>query len=236
MFVGASHTSEMHIPIGRFAGEHMQPRRKQSRSETREAIRTAQLQWVEQLKQLTGKSISGIARDAGLATTTLTELTNPKKKGTLSPLTIQALTESTGIQPPFPTSGAATSVPMPEIHEEGALYVPSETETALRQAVDVLIAGRTDAHPWVMNTDILALAGIRKGDIVVIDQSLTARDGDVVCAQIEVGLGAQTVFRLYQAPNLVGASFDPNAVRAEPVNGTRVRIVGVMTDLLRSRS
>lgn len=57
----------------------------------------------------------------------------------------------------------------------------------------------------------------------------------MVCAQIESGFGARTIFRLYRPPMLVAASVDPMAPKPEIIDGERVRVVGVMIGLVRAR-
>ena len=71
---------------------------------------------------------------------------------------------------------------------------------------------------------------------MIVDQAVTPRDGDVVCAQVEQELGAQTIFRLYRRPWLVTAGLDPMGPRPDFVDGERVRVVGVMTGLVRARA
>jgi SOS-response transcriptional repressor LexA len=87
-----------------------------------------------------------------------------------------------------------------------------------------------------MRSDLLQLAGVRAGDVLIVDMSLAPRDGDVVVAQQEIGAGARTLIRLWQQPNLVAAALDPTAARPLAVDGETIRIAGVMTDLLRCRS
>lgn len=122
------------------------------------------------------------------------------------------------------------------VREEGARYDPSGSKDLHKDIVEKLLGSNPNASAWMIKSDVLALKGVRAGDIIIIDQSVEPRSGDVVCAQIEEGLRAKTVFRIYQPPNLVGAAFDPSAVRAEAVDGERVRIAGVMTELLRHRT
>lgn len=133
-----------------------------------------------------------------------------------------------GDRPPASSAG---------VHEEGSPYsVSPSPDDPRRGVIQTLLSGRPNASAWAMKSDILALQGVRKGDILIIDQSVEARTGDIVCAQIRDGHEVKTVFRLYQMPNLVPASFEPSATRVVAVNGETVRISGVMTFLIRHRS
>lgn len=213
----------------------MQSHRKPSRRETRDAVRERQVSWVKSLPDATGQSLSRLAQDSGFANTTLTRFIKPTSKGVLSPATIQAVAETAGVEPPAGLLGAERNVSA--FREDGAPYTSAmSSEDGTRAAVAALIAGRNDAAPFLIKTDVLALAGIRKGDVLIIDMAATPRQGDVVCVQVETGAGAKTIFRIFQPPHLlVGASLDPNAVRPELVDGLRVRVAGVMTELLRRR-
>ncbi len=203
-----------------------------AKRDTKEAIRQAQRVWLLAVLLETQKTASQIADEAGVSDTTLTRfLNNPNYGGVLSPMTVERVSEHFGIPGPGVASPGATSAPRRARDE--AARVGDATKTP---ALAALIGARDAAEAWTIQTDHLALAGIRLGDVVVIDKDEQARDGDIVCAQIENGAGPRTVFRMFQMPNLVGASFDPQAVRPEPVDGLRVRVIGVVTDLLRQRA
>lgn len=206
--------------------------RRQPKTDTREAIRHAQRQWLETAVRARGESASQIAKAAGVSDTTVTRfLNNPNYQGLLNPLTVQRISEYTGIAGPGAEEGAQ---PMRSFREE-AMPFRAEAGDKHADAVTALIGSRTHAYAMVMKSTALELAGVRPGDIMIIDPLVPPADGDVVCAQLEEGMGAMTVFRIFQMPNIVGASFDPRAVRPETINGTTRRIIGVMTDLVRRR-
>lgn len=223
----------MHIAAGFNAGRSRHLARSTAKSNTREAIRRAQRQWLEAAVRTRGESASQIAKAAGVSDTTVTRfLNNPNYSGVLTPLTVQRISDYTGLAGPGVEESAERSV---RAFREEATPYQAETGDSHAAAVTALLAGRAHAYAMVMRSTVLELAGVRPGDIMIIDPLVTPADGDVVCAQLEDGLGATTVFRLFQMPNLVGATFDPRAVRPESVNGTTRRIVGVMTDLIRRR-
>jgi SOS-response transcriptional repressor LexA len=232
MFQASTGISQMHIPVGKFTDRSRHLARRQPKTDTREAIRNAQRQWLQTAVRARGESASQIAKAAGVSDTTVTRfLNNPNYQGVLNPLTVQRISEYTGIAGPGADDAQA---PMRSFREEAVPYA-AEPGDKHGDAVASLLAGRPHAYAMVMRSTALELAGVRPGDIMVIDPLVQPMDGDVVCAQIEEGMGATTVYRIFQMPNLVGASFDPRAVRPESINGTTRRIVGVMTDLVRRR-
>jgi hypothetical protein len=141
-------------------------------------------------------------------------------------------------QAPETTGTPASQIgakPMREISEEDTPYIADDARPEHKGAVERLLRDRPDAHAKVMASNILALQGVRPGDIVIIDRAATPKAGDLVAAQVIDGTDVRTIYRLYQPPNLVAAGFDPASVRPELVDGERVSIAGVMTDLLRKR-
>jgi hypothetical protein len=205
-----------------------------AKRDTKEVIRQAQRAWLSDVLAETKKTASQIADEAGVSDTTLTRfLNNPDYVGTLSPMTVERISEHVGIPGPGYISVSAPTARRPR---DEAVRIAWDSEAIKNPKLAALIDDRFQPEVWTIQNDFLALAGVRQGDIVVIDKDVQARDGDIVCAQIENGSGPRTVFRMFQMPNLVGASFDPQAVRPEPIDGRRVRVVGVVTDLLRQRA
>jgi SOS-response transcriptional repressor LexA len=232
MYQASTAISQMHIPVGFPAdrSRHL-PRATSAKTHTREAIRRAQREWLQAAVRARGESPSQIAKAAGVSDTTVTRfLNNPAYEGVLNPLTVQRISEYTGIAGP---GAEEVERPMRGFREEAVPFLAEGDDQAT--AVAALIAGRPHAYAMVMRSTALELAGVKPGDVMIIDPLVIPMDGDVVCAQLEEGMGATTVYRIFQMPNIVGAAFDPRAVRPESINGTTRRIVGVMTDLVRKR-
>jgi AcrR family transcriptional regulator len=222
----------MHAPVGFVfdRNRHLASTRP-GKSAAKEQIRLQQREWLARVMREAGETLSGIADKAGISDTTLTRFFNDERyHGTLSSPTVQAISNTFGIAGPGVLSNVHQIA-----REEARLLQDDDVDDILKRAIAGLIGDRAAARPWLMRSNALALAGVRPGDIMIIDAAEAAKDGDVVCAEIEAGVSARTVFRLYQTPNLVAASFDPAAVRPELVDGVRVRIAGVMTDLIRRR-
>jgi SOS-response transcriptional repressor LexA len=120
--------------------------------------------------------------------------------------------------------------------QDAARYVHDEKSNISKNIIDATLKDRANAYPWIMKSDVLAMAGIRPGDVLIVESGIDARDGDIVRAQVEnEGGGADTVVRLFKAPNIIGAGLDPTSTPIETVDGERVRVVGVMTELIRFR-
>jgi transcriptional regulator with XRE-family HTH domain len=124
------------------------------------------------------------------------------------------------------------------VRDDAVPYVADASVPVARDLVAFLLDARADASPYVMRSEGMALRGICGGDVIIFDRSITPRNGDIVRATIEdhETLDAKTVVRVFQMPYLVGAGLDPVAVHPELVDGERVRIVGVMTELVRQRT
>lgn len=81
----------------------------------------------------------------------------------------------------------------------------SDDDGAITRAVRALSAGRNAADPWVLKTRALESEGYLPGDVVIVDLNEAPKVGDVVCAQVFGPEGrAETVFRLWQPPYLIG--------------------------------
>lgn len=91
---------------------------------------------------------------------------------------------------------------------------------------------------WRLGGRAVELAGYLPGDLLLVDQSVAPRAGDLVCAQIyDVQRGsAETVFRLFEPPYLTTRTLDP-ASHAKPqlIDGERCVVLGTVIRMLRRR-
>lgn len=201
-----------------------------TRTNTRDATRRQQREWVEGLAATTGRSFTALAQEAGLNPTTLTRFMNVSRyDGVLNATTVATLVDKWGAAPPGGIAAADA--------ERGVDATPMRPDDAPAHAdaIRALIAGRPDCSAWRVMSDVLELAGLRAGDVMLIDQAAEAQSGDVVCVQLELGVGAQTLFRVYDAPFAVAATHRPARIKPLLINGETVRIAGVMTEALRTR-
>lgn len=234
MFSVIQKNDPLHIAVGAKAYRRRIVAEPQSRSEIKERIQREQRQWLQEIVKATGKTLSQLATDAGVSDSTLTRLANDENyAGTLSSLTVERIKEAFRVPGPE-EYGAARRLGMAGFAE--AQRFDAKTEPApLGAAVAALIAGRHAVDPWRLKTDALALVGYLAGDIVLVDLNSAPQPQDAVCAQVydwQRG-GAETVWRVYDPPFLVGASPDRTAYKPLLVDNDRVLVKGVVVESLR---
>lgn len=193
--------------------------------------------WLNRALEQTGDTPSGLARRAGLATTTLTRFLNDPGSPMLSLRSIAKIAHVAGVSP---IGLAAESPTASELREpEAVQYRSNEPQSVVASALQVLTRGRPSASPWVLKSRALDAIGYLPNDILIVDLNLAAAAGDIVCAQAYNWANgqAETMFRLFEAPYLVGATADPGAHavrRPLLVDNDRVIIKGVVVSLLRA--
>lgn len=167
------------------------------------------------------------AKEAGLAPSTLLRALDPETPTTLERGSISKIINRFAVPGPYvqqkPTSGPGFSepdlAPLDDAPQSflGAALAPNQYLRAVRSRA-------------------LELAGYLPGDIVLFDMGVPARSGDAVDANLYSGIGAETVFRVYEAPYIVTRTMDASA-RAKPllVDEERVRIMATCIASLRKR-
>lgn len=169
-----------------------------------------------------------LARRTGIDASTFSRFKNDKANmAQLEPATITLMEEAAGLR--YGTEAGASQFDEPE----ASLYTAEGGEVAL--AVRALKAGRNGIDPWVLNSRGLETAGYLPGDVVMVDLNAMPRAGDVVCAQVYSRGQAETIFRIYEEPFLVAATFDASKFKPLLVDNARVLIRGVVTACFRER-
>ncbi len=197
--------------------------------------------WLQSVLGKTGDTPSGLARKAGLATTTLTRFLNDPGAPMLQLRSIAKIAHVANIQPLGMPSAADAGRPLAGERATGG-FAENEAEPMkggagmLGEAVRILLSGRNAADPWRLCTRALEVAGYLPGDIVVVDLNRPAKAGDVVCAQAYRWAEgkADTVFRIYEPPYLIASSWDPAFRKPLLVDNNQVIIKGVVTEMLRA--
>jgi hypothetical protein len=187
--------------------------------------------YVRRVIEHTGKPPTRIAKEIGVAASTLTRLLNASEGSiaTLHARTISKLQAYSGISlfvgadvaaPPGPRGLAEDAVP----------FDARNADPAVAAAIKALIGGRQAADPWTIRKPALERIGFLPGDIVIVDLGRRPEAGDAVCAQVyDWGRSdAETVMRVYEPPYLVAASFDEQLRRPLVVDNERVIIKGVL--------
>lgn len=191
-------------------------------------------EWLRSLPGLTGKALSRVAEEVGIARTTLTNKLKPSDPGTstLNAAIIERIVRHHKV--PGPGGGPVPAgIALPGMAEDAAPYAAGGDST-IEQAVRALTAGRSGIDPWTMKSRALELAGFMPGDVVLVDLNASPRPGDAVCAQVYDWPRdrADTVMRIFQRASpvdvLVARSLDPTIGPPLVVDGDRVVVRGVI--------
>ena len=188
-------------------------------------------EYVRLVVERMGKPPTRIAKDLGIAASTLTRQLNAPdgSTATLHARTLRKLQDYSGIPAVF---GGDPSTP-PAFRGFGEDAVPFDAkgaDPAVSAALKALIGGRKAADPWTIRTRALERIGFLPGDIVIVDLGRRPEAGDAVCAQVYDWrrAAAETVMRLYEPPYLVAASLDEGLRRPLVVDNEQVVIKGVV--------
>jgi transcriptional regulator with XRE-family HTH domain len=231
--------SSVRIPAHR--NSHPMARRPINRTETREALKSAQWDWLQAVKARTGWTPTRIARESGLTPTTILRFDNrdPKYPNALSAQTISQIAQGTGVAATAELLGEHAVSPPMQLREGEAAPYRAEASDPLESAIKAMTNGRNGLDPWVLRSAALVEAGYLPGDVLMVDLNLEPRPGDVVCAQLYrwAEKKAETVFRLFEAPSfLLAASRDPALRKPVMVDDDNTVIKGVVTCMLRRRA
>lgn len=205
---------------------------RQPKSDTKAALREAQRRWLAFVlaSDPQRRTLSEIARGAGLTPATLNRFMNKEgHAGVLDALTIRRVAEATGVPPAADIADGAAG-----LAEEAYPYVASPADRTAK-VVQLLTEGRPGIDPWVLRTRALEGAGYFPGDLVILDTHARPRAGDAVCAQVYdlSRMRAETIWRLYEPPYLVAASFDRDLRKPLLVDNDRVLIRGRIKAVVR---
>lgn len=236
MYHGALHTQDMHIRTRNSARTNVYGQMARAKSAARADIRDTQRAWLREVVNATGKSLTEIATQAHISHTTLTRFDKPNHPGTLTSLTVQQIADAMGVPPP----AGMPSVDGPAARRGGrsrdADPVAANDDTDPRGAVRALMGNRDGAAPFRLKTRALELRGYLPGDILIVDQNVVPQEGDVVCAQVyDFSGSAETVMRVYEKLVLTAATLDPELQKPLIIDGERVVVMGVVTDLVRTK-
>jgi transcriptional regulator with XRE-family HTH domain len=187
--------------------------------------------FIENVLSKTGWSQTDLANRAGLDPSTLSRfLTKGRDGHALRPSTIQRISSVSGVA----FGNAAPLQSMTEKEAEPYVFSRDDGRSA---AVNALAKTRSNVDAWTLNSRALENAGYRPGDVLLVGLNETPLAGDVVCAQIFDWTKdqAETIFRIFQPPALIGASNDASLLKPYLLGDSSVVIKGVVLHTLRSR-
>ncbi|MEW6256550.1 MAG: helix-turn-helix transcriptional regulator [Pseudomonadota bacterium] len=201
-------------------------------------IRDDQTTWLNSILDVTGWTLTELARRAEVHQTTLTRMVaDPTGKATLSARTVAAIAKATGFEPYARANPEARSQLAPlgdgEILSADGEILRGDLDAAVR----AMVAARNHVFPWRIKTRALETAGYLPGDVAIVDTNALPKRGDAVCAQLYDWPNgrAETVLRLFEPPYLVAATFDGSLQRPHYVDEEKVVIKGVVTSMIRPR-
>jgi len=192
--------------------------------------------WLSAVAQHLNLSLSELAKNAGLAPSTVTRyFYDRSNKLGLSKRSLDAISAYSGV--PYPTMpgqrtvGGFGSPDMVPFGDEERLDYPDWVSSSVKIAT----AGRNGVEPWQIKSRALDMLGYLPGDILLIDRNKRPKAADVVCAQVtDLATGStQTVLRRYEPPFIVAHSAKMGPQRPELVDDERVTIIGVENGLFR---
>jgi len=203
-----------------------------NKSERKAKLREDHKAWLNTIARTDGRSLTAIARDAGLDPSALTRFMQDEERGsTLDTLTIAAVMDETGAPAPF--EQAVQQVARRGLGEaESEPYEPSPEETRM-------VAGNHEHLAWfVMKSRALEYEGYRIGDKLIVDLNRPAKAGDIVCAQFynwAQPAATQTVFRIFEPPALVvSGPVEALQRRTRLIDGENVIVKGVLRMMVRA--
>jgi hypothetical protein len=176
----------------------------------------------------TGKPPTRIAKEIGIAASTLTRLLKEDSAATLHARTISKLQEYSGVSL---FGGDTAALPGPRgLAEDAVPFDAGSADPAVSAAIKALIGGRKSVDSCTIRTRALECIGYVPGDIVIVELGRAPAPGDVVCAQVyDWGRSEpETVLRIYEPPVLVSATLDEQLRRPLVVDNVRVIIKGVV--------
>jgi len=208
-----------------------------NRTQTKRDVQARQRLWLREVLEATGLKPAQVATGAGTSTSTLTRFLNDESyKGILAPDTVERIKNKYNVPGPEELS-AARRTPLIGLSEAARLDTRKE-KNELAQIVGSILRGRPNVEAWRLKTMALESVGYLPGDIVfvqILGENEMPKQQDAVCAQVvdyQHG-AAETVWRVYDAPFLVGAGQDRTAYKPLLVDGERVKIVGVIRESYR---
>lgn len=195
--------------------------------EDREALRA----WLRTNLGERGITATRAAKEIRVATTTLTKFLNDESY-TFTPSTpvISKLERFFGRSAPRSAAGGAA---LPDI--EASPLPQAGMSEPMQRALSALADGRKQVEAWTVHSNALQAAGVLPGDVLLVDLEEIARAGDIVCAEIHEQGARRTVFRLYEKPYLVAATFEARSWMPIVVDDRNVIVRGVVTDRLARR-
>ncbi len=231
MFSGVSPSVPLHIAVCQVADRGRKLSKISAKSDAKRELNALHRGWLQALVKATGRKLSRLAADAGLSESALTRIVNDENyTGTLSQLTINRLVSRFMVPGP---EAWTPGTPLAGIGAEGVRVARDDGEA---WAWCETIRNRLPAAQiWRLQGRALDAIGYMPGDLLAVDPAAAPSAGDVVLAHLFTH-GAEepeAIFRVFEPPYLVAASFDTSFRKPLLVDNDRVIVRGVVSTSLR---
>ena len=175
-------------------------------------------EWLLGLTRSTGMTLSAIAKEAEVSTTTITRFVNDAEyKFDLARRTIRKIEDRFATRAPV-SSGLADNAASP--------FQPRKAPTS---------SSRPAPETVSISDDAMNLHGLQRGDACTVSTAIKPDSGDLVFAEINNSLHRREgVVRIYSPPYLLAHSTNFDLNRPLLIEPGRVAVVGVVTRIVRS--
>lgn len=200
------------------------------------SLRDQQIAWLDHIKDLSGLTITEIARASKLDPSTLTRFYSKDDNGhSLSSRSVKKIEDATRV-PAYETKVKPVIQSFSE--EEAQPFIAMDTPgDMIGSALKATAKEAQNIHLWTLKTSSLAAVGYLPGMVVAVDEKTAARNGDAVCAQkYDYRRGtAETIFRVYRTPYLLTAYMNGEPSPPEIVDDQNIVIMGTVVGGFRLR-
>lgn len=202
-----------------------------------ETLRARQRDWLQRVLSERGIKPTPLARELGIAATTLTrKLNDPDDTAILSDLIIKRIADHLRVPAPNFMDDRPSAV-SGFSESEAEPFDMTLAAGATHSLFGTLLASSKTITPWRLSSRALEYVGYMPGDILLVDPNVDPREGDVVCAQLYDWADfakTRTVFRVYTPPFLVAAG-PGNEFLAPSLIDRNVGVKGVVVSSIRER-
>jgi transcriptional regulator with XRE-family HTH domain len=181
--------------------------------------------WIDTITSRKGWTRTRLAREAGVATTTITRLFDDSYTGTMNAASIAKIARASGIPAPRNFGGELTANAAPAEPEAKLVETPADAygrQLAQSQSV------------WIAQTSALASLGLMPGDRFVIDSAITPQTRDIILVQ--AFNDPAPLLRVFADGFAVTPLYLVDGSRRLWIDGSNVAVIGTLIESWRGRT